>query len=326
MPTPRAVRRLLCLAVLGPALGAAPAAATTSSGCAAQAYTGSVPAATDPVDTTSLGPSAPAAYEIGAPLGFPYAEEPVARVMILIHGGGWETVGRTAMETLRTESTAWREAGWETVNIDYHACARSLPDVVKFYDLIRARVGSAVPICIEGQSAGAQLALMIAALRSSVACVIAEGAPTDLRDIAAQGKLDAGSDGAPASLATGSAAVAAVAKAAFGARLATDSPVAHASTIDARVLLARAADDPYIPAAQESELLARLRTDHPGTVISSITLAAGTVDWIHAAVSTAAQAAFELERAALVSPFGHAPITLPQLPPLPFSRFGFGAI
>lgn len=53
------------------------------------------------LDTTSLGPTAPAPYEIGAPISTPERDEPVQRVMILLHGGGWYTVGRDAVRSMR---------------------------------------------------------------------------------------------------------------------------------------------------------------------------------------------------------------------------------
>jgi len=292
--------------------------ASSAVGCHAAAYNGTVPAAGPGLDTTSLGPTAPEAYEIGSPLSFPELFEPVKRVMILIHGGAWEVVGKRVMETERTVALGWRAAGWETVSITYQACGQSIPDVLRFYDLIRRNVGAHVPICIEGQSAGAHLALMIASLRAGVACVIAEGAPTDLRTMAAQGAHEAATHVSIARLRTGSALVAAIARAAFGTtRLAYASPVTHAASIHARLLLGRADDDWVIPREQAPELAAAVLRAHPNAYVDVDNLASGTVEWTHAPVSAAAASGFATRIARLVAPYGRAPTSGIVIPPLP---------
>lgn len=192
--TPVWLRATVAAAAIAAALILAPAshAATPNtrepgSPCRSQAYTGPAPAGVGGLDTTSLGSSAPASYEIGAPTSAITQGRPVTRVMILVHGGGWFTVGRAAMRTLREQATAWRAAGWQTVSTSHRACGKSIGDVLRTYDLVRRQVGPSVPICLYGQSSGGHLALQVASTRSDVACVIAEGAPTDLVNIAEQG-------------------------------------------------------------------------------------------------------------------------------------------
>ncbi len=126
-------------------------------------------------------------------------------------------------------------------------CRRSVTDVTRFYDLIRARVGPNVPICLRGQSAGGHLALMVAAKRRDMACVISLASPTDLRAIRAQGRVEA-ANGGFAELPRAAARVRNLAVPAFGRRkLRVRSPAAPASRIGTRLLLATAVDDVVIP-------------------------------------------------------------------------------
>lgn len=222
-------RRLVCLLATAAALGVqAPANAQApppNSGqpgapCVPVAYS-AAPAAPDPtLDAHSLGPAAPAAYEIGPPAGGGRAR----RVLVLIHGGAWYVVGKTAMEAERELAADWRRVGWETVSITYRGCGASIPDALRFYDLVRARAGPRVPVCLLGQSAGGHLALMIAALRPDVACVISEAGPSDLVNVVRQGRDQARSRG-PEGLEAATAAGANVVAATFGpGALAAASP------------------------------------------------------------------------------------------------------
>jgi pimeloyl-ACP methyl ester carboxylesterase len=72
------------------------------------------------------------------------------------------------------------QAGYATLNVDYGRGKHSLPDVLDFYDELRARVGPRTEICTYGDSAGGHLALLVAQRRPDTACVIANAAPTDL--------------------------------------------------------------------------------------------------------------------------------------------------
>lgn len=262
------------------------------------------------MDTTSLG-AAPAPYELGRPTGLLAAVLGVQRVMILVHGGGWYTVGPGAVDTLRDTAAQWRSAGWATVDADYRPCAASLDDVVALYDLVRARYGASVPICLQGQSAGAQLALMVAARRPDVACVVAAGAPTDLWTLKAQARA-AVAAGAPPVLVDGASWVRGLARAAFGrAGLRDESPATWAASIRARVLLAAADDDPLIPPQQADELADALRAASPGAVVDVVRLAAGTERWVHGKVAPSALDDLQQRVSAFVAPFGRGPSSSP---------------
>src|SRR4051794_12887640 len=75
---------------------------------------GATTAAPTGVSTTSLGSGAPAYYEVGEPTG-DYAGQTPKGVMLVIHGGGWFTVGGHAVETMRPEADRWRARGWRTL-------------------------------------------------------------------------------------------------------------------------------------------------------------------------------------------------------------------
>jgi acetyl esterase/lipase len=228
--------------------------------------------------------------------------------MIVIHGGGWYLVGDETVRALDSAANSWRAVGWETVNIDYRACSLSVGDAVKFFDLVRNKVGPRVPICITGQSAGAHLALMIAAARQDVACVIGEGTPTDFSTIIAQGNAEAANGSAAASLKAGSRWAYGIARAAFGlGGLDAVSPINFASSIKARLLLGTSAGDGFVPYQQAEELASAIHDADPSRYVDVDRLESGSVSWVHAPVSPAANADFNRRVAALVRPYGSAP-------------------
>lgn len=269
-----------------------------------------------PGDATPAGLStgvlgaAPAPYEVGEPTRKPPRGGERRRVMLLLHGGAWFSVGQGAIADQRAGADAWRAAGWTTVNADYRACSRSVDDVVAVYDLVRSHFGPDVPVCVRGESAGGHLALLLAGLRSDVSCVIASGAPTDLWSIVAQGRVAARDGRGVAALARGAEWGFGVARSAFGRGwLARRSPVAWADGMRARVLLGTAADDPIVPFAQAEQLADRLRARDAGVHVDLHRLEPGGTRWVHATVSDAAAKEFGRREAALVAPFGDAPAT-----------------
>lgn len=299
----------LLLAAAALVLGAVPAAASAqerpvNTGTPGSVCRASYPGgATDPaLDSTILG-ALPAAYEVGAPAG----GGDVQRVMIFVHGGGWYRVGPGMLDADRAAAAAWRGAGWETVNTSYRACRHSLDDVLALYDAVRTQVGPAVPICLRGESAGGQLALMVAAERPDVACVIAEAAPTDFFTIRSQG--------AAAGLTQAPPLVFGYARAAFGRRrLKAVSPVSNVASVAARVLLAQAADDPVIPAQQQQELADVLRAARPDASVDTDLLPAGDTVFVHGTTSADGLSELDGRVAALVAPFGSAPVSAPPKP------------
>jgi acetyl esterase/lipase len=110
----------------------------------------------------------------------PASNSAAAGELIVVHGGAWWLVGPGAVETARPAAQRFASQGWDVQLIDYAAGPDSLPDVVAFYDSERERLGPSYPICAYGESAGGQLALMLAGERPELNCVIAAAAPTDL--------------------------------------------------------------------------------------------------------------------------------------------------
>ena len=233
------------------------------------------------VSTTALG-TAPAYYELGAPSGAFLAQRPKG-LMITIHGGGWSTVGPAAVASERPYADLWRNRGWETLNITYTACAQSVSDVLWFHDAARALFGSRLPICSFGRSAGAQLALMMADLRPDVGCAIGEGAPTDLPALSSETAYDASTGLSDQT--SGPVEVQNVAIAAFGSGgLVPNSPTTGPG--GARLLLATAQQDEFIPWAQALDMASAVQGAHPGTYVDTDQLAAGTYyDFTHTSTS-----------------------------------------
>jgi acetyl esterase/lipase len=145
----------------------------------------------------ALVPSAHAANPLAGLLGSKSAPAPVAPVadpitldpdygsirgtVIMVHAGGWAGHDANAQNILMTTpGTIFHERGWRVVSIDYNEGTAGLADVLNAARDELARSGGRVPLCIYGESAGAQLALVAAAQFRSIDCVIGLGAPTDL--------------------------------------------------------------------------------------------------------------------------------------------------
>jgi acetyl esterase/lipase len=158
-------------------------------------------------------------------------------VVILLHGGGWQpnpsgyrqqvafgkVIGAGGVATVAVGYGPGR-SGFRQVEDVYAQAHRCFPDA---------------PICAIGDSAGGNLALMLATRQPDMACVIARAAPTDLTSLAAQGA------GETQQLAVD----------AFSERgLAQFSPVRRAGAIHARVLAIMAENDRLVPVEQGREL------------------------------------------------------------------------
>jgi acetyl esterase/lipase len=118
----------------------------------------------------------------GAGMAAPVIRGPLADpgvpVVFFVHGGGWLETGPelTAGSTVER----WAQAGAAVWSTDYRRSYDSLPDVEWAYGQLRERVGPDRRVCTHGQSAGAQLALMVAAANPDVACVISDSGAVDL--------------------------------------------------------------------------------------------------------------------------------------------------
>jgi dipeptidyl aminopeptidase/acylaminoacyl peptidase len=153
----------------------------------------------------------------------------------------------------------WGYAVW---NVDYRAGARSMRDVVHFYDELRAKVGAGPSICAYGASSGGHLALMLAERRRRLRCVIAEAPPTLLRRLPQP--------------------VLGFARRAFRTHGGLDRWSPARRRLRTPVLLGHALRDPYVPFAQSKYLKVRA----PRTTRLR-RLRRGRTPWIHTRVRAA---------------------------------------
>lgn len=178
-----------------------------------------------------------------------------ARVMI-IHGGGWRASTPEYLDAMKPIAKAFQDKGFSTTVASYHAGSKALGDVLTIYDN-RRKKRPKQPICLWGNSAGGQLAMMLAAKRKSVRCVVAEAAPTDLTALPPGSASDM------------------LARQAFGTKLAENSPIRYASKLP-KTLLVMGKDDPIVPLSQGTAL----RHAVPESV-RLIKLNAGKAGWEH---------------------------------------------
>jgi acetyl esterase/lipase len=218
------------------------------------------------------GPSRPYIHprtEWGEPSG-PYAGEPPRALVLLIHGGGWRGPNLRAFTAQLEPARQLQRLGFATAVVEYRRAAAGIRDVVNTYRVGRERFGPTVPICASGSSAGGHLALMLAVREPELACAIDRAGPTNLTSLAQQ---------------RGGRYAYRVAVRMFGRnRLAALSPVRHAPSINARLLLIYAANDPLAPLEQGREL-ARAKPD-----ARLIVLPPGPARFVHSGVDPEAKA------------------------------------
>jgi hypothetical protein len=170
----------------------------------------------------------------GTPKGF----------VLVIHGGGWVFTGPAALQQ-ESATVSWLVGlGWGVYNVDYRSGWLSVVDVVAAYDHLRHRYPRA-PMCALGQSAGGQLAMLLAASRPSLRCVISEAGPTDLKIIPASEPLHV------------------LMEHVFHRQLWEFSPVRLASDIHGTLLCAGSSFDRVVP---ETGQLAAIRRARPSTI------------------------------------------------------------
>jgi acetyl esterase/lipase len=158
-------------------------------------------------------------------------------VVILLHGGGWQP-NPSGYRAQVTYGKAIAAGGVATVAVGYGRGASGFRQLEDVYSQAQ-RCFPGAPICAIGDSAGGNLALMLATREPDLACVIARAVPTDLNALASQGASE-----------TQRLAVDALGAGA----LERFSPVRRAATIKARVLLIMAENDPLVPVQQGREL------------------------------------------------------------------------
>jgi acetyl esterase/lipase len=248
------------------------------------------------VNTTALGSDAPAYYEVGQPTGA-YAGRAPKGVMLVIHGGGWASVGAGGVASMRGDADRWRARGWRTLNFTYRACRQSFDDVLWFYDHARQLWGDALPFCALGASAGGHLALELAGARS-LDCVVDQAGPTDTTSLQGQSTPSGGTDG-PRKLYNMMVSV-------FGPDdLQWWSPARFPKYLTGtRILYASGSGDPLVPAAQGTTLRDSVQSADPDAYVDVDQLAKGTVSWVHAPVTQAALDEYYAREQRLVAPLG----------------------
>jgi acetyl esterase/lipase len=196
--------------------------------------------------------------------------------MIMVHAGGWAGHDARAQQILMSSpGELLRSRGWRVVSIDYRAGTDGLRDVLDAVGSELARHTSNGPLCIYGESSGAHLALVAAARRGGVDCVIGLGTPTDLL------RYEATADNRHRRIVAGQM------RKYFGTsarELAPWNPVSLARSIRADVLLLREGDDDTIAASQAE----RFAAAHPAT--TTVTLEAGdpadaSTHFVHGTIS-----------------------------------------
>lgn len=251
---------------------------------------------------------APAYYEVGLPTAS-FAGQAPRGVMLVVHGGGWSINGVGAVQASRGEADRWRARGFETVTLTYRGCAQAFNDTAWFYDHARTWFGATAKICATGASAGGHLALMLAARRPDVYCVVSEAGPTDLQTIQTQQAYDT-TTGTLAQT-NGGRWVHNLGAAAFGAENLQAFSPATAATLSlksTRVLQGISATDAIIPWAQATELRDAMLTADLTAYVDSDQLATGTLAFVHGYASQAALDDFYAREVLLV-----APITSPTV-------------
>jgi acetyl esterase/lipase len=112
--------------------------------------------------------------------------------VLLLHGGGWQAGSAQDFEGL---APALSRKGLYVAALDYrlapaHRWPAQLDDVLAAIDFIKGLQIDPERIALWGHSAGGHLALLAAQARpDDVRCVVALGAPTDLRALSAEGAL-----------------------------------------------------------------------------------------------------------------------------------------
>lgn len=175
---------------------------------------------------------------------------PVRGTMLMVHGGGWTGPAPMAQRALLAmPGETLTQRNWRIVSVDYHAGAAGLQDVI---DAAGAELGKPTGglLCIYGESAGAQLALVAASRVSGVDCVIAFAPPADFEEY--QAEVGRSNNADRRIIANQMATV-------WGSTpedRAPDDPVKVANAISGDVMLLRQADDPLIPIEQIDNFVA----------------------------------------------------------------------
>ena len=216
-------------------------------------------------------------YEIYEPSG------PVHGTMLMLHGGSFMDSPGMARSNLASVALVFRNLGWRVVNVAYTPAYGSggrglvamLRDVVAFYDQIHRAFGG--PICAYGESAGGDLAALLAVERPSLRCAILNAAPLDLVTLRGQ---------------TNASGVS-ILKTTFGTNrsfLAQWSPTLlwNPAKDHTAVFATAAANDTLVPAVQDTEFGDVDRAADTGTLPGSAPGYPGAVPFMHSFVDDSA--------------------------------------
>jgi dienelactone hydrolase len=195
--------------------------------------------------------------------------------MIVVHGGGWRGPDPVAMTGMSSHADRYRDRGWATLTTTHRSGGPSaLADLQQIFEYVREQ-RPGLKVCTMGGSSGGHLALLLAASKPELACVISMAGPTNLDAIRGTPAMDAlRRDHIVPAFGPGPYGP--------GAGFYGWNPVTYAAVTKARTLLLHAAEDPLVQSWQAWDYHNR----RPSTVRAMV-LEAGDrlVDFAHARVS-----------------------------------------
>ena len=205
--------------------------------------------------------------------------------MLMVHGGGWLGPGPKAQQYLMEQpGDMLVKRGWRVVSVDYSAGTDGISDVTNAAGRELQRAEGSL-LCMYGESAGAQISLIVASRVKSVDCVIAAGAPTDFNAYIAE--ADSSGDSSRRIIAGQMSNV-------FGSTeidKAPWEPVKVADKITQDVLMLREADDRLMPREQLDRFVAARPTTE-SVELESTNAATPESWWLHGTLSDAGRAKY----------------------------------
>jgi acetyl esterase/lipase len=263
-------------------------------------------------------------------------------LVIVIHGGGWQDEGGVPNDSLTTSAEQrWVGRSWASVAVGYRSSTQgplsdslkdlitaltpagaepkypaivsgsarySIDDTRYFYAHLSEILGpelAAKPRCVVGFSAGAHLALMVAAQYHDIGCVVADAGPTNLVDSPIEPN-----DADPRELRWIAGAYAQLAFGAPGPR--NDSGLrapelsptnlaaqgAFAPTLE--ILIGGATNDPFVGPGHLRDFLSA-RPTRTQAVLLTPSSATGAPAFVHSTVTPSSLAAYRTAEAALAA-------------------------
>ena len=212
--------------------------------------------------------------------------------MTMVHGGGWTGPGPLSQKALMTmPGEVLGARAWKIVSLDYHAGSAGLQDVLDAAGQELANPAGG-PLCLYGESAGAQMSLVAAARLSGISCVAAMGPPADFE--AYQAEVAATND-------PDRSIIAGQMRSVWGQtpeERAPNDPVKVANQIRGDVLILRESDDALIPIEQVENFIAA----RPTTERIELESAGGDTSkfYLHGTLSDAGRATYRATLGAFV--------------------------